>query len=292
VLLALHPGGLNYPPADVTNAARMLTGRTVDDYQHYVFDDYIHPTGTIKVLGFENANTSAAAGEAAGDSLLRYLARHQYTATHLAQKLCVRFVSDAPSSALVAAVAKAYLESGTQIIPMIRTIVRSDEFWQSRGLKVRRPAENLIATVRALGGPVSDWNQALSTLHWQASSLGHLPLDWPAPNGYPDVAAAWRSAGSLLSEWNLQLGFAGAWWQGFGKYDPTVLYRTKPATSGQAIDLLTQRLTGMTFSTTHRAALQRFLDEPAATPMDRSTLRWNLYPLVALILHGPHHALR
>ena len=56
--------------------------------------------------------------------------------------MCIRFVSDAPSAALVNAVAKAYLDNNTQILPMVSTILRSTEFWESRGKKVRRPAEN------------------------------------------------------------------------------------------------------------------------------------------------------
>ncbi len=104
-LLELHTVGLRYSERDVRNAAALLTGRTVDQYQHYVYDDYIHPTGPINVLDFTNANTDATKGEAAGDALLRYLANHPYTAIHLAQKMCVRFVSDNPSTTLVNAVA-------------------------------------------------------------------------------------------------------------------------------------------------------------------------------------------
>jgi hypothetical protein len=38
--------------------------------------------------------------------------------------------------------------------------------------------------------------------------------------------------------------------------------------------------------------LQRFLNEPASTPMSQSVLRWWAQPLAAVILDGPHHALR
>ncbi len=55
---------------------------------------------------------------------------------------------------------------------------------------------------------------------------------------------------------------------------------------------MTRHLTGMTFSATHRRVLQRFLDEPATTRMSDSTLRWLAVPLAAVILDGPHHALR
>jgi hypothetical protein len=291
-LLELHTVGLHYSENDVKNAARMLTGRTLDDNQHYLFDDYIHPTGRMKVLGFTDANTSAVVGERAGDNLLRYLAAHPYTARQLAQKLCVRFVSDSPSAGLVAAVAKAYTDNHTQILPMVSTILRSAEFWQSRGKKIRRPAENLVATVRVLGIGVSKWSDALDTLTWQTDGMGNCPLEWPAPNGYPDVAVAWRSAGTLLNIWNTHLGLAGGWWDGLKKIDVATLYGGAPANSGDAIDRLTRRLTGMRWSAAHRAALQTFVGEPASTPMSNSALQWVDEPLVALILDSPHHALR
>ena len=292
-LLELHTVGLNYTETDVRGAATLLTGRMVGPDEQYFYDRIIHPLGAVTVLGFSHANTSRLDGDKGGDQLLTYLASHPKTATHLATKLCMRFVSDTPSSDLIAAVAQAYLSSGTQILPMVETILRSQEFWQSRGAKIRRPAENLVATVRIIGNQVSDWSAATSTLSWMTESVGNQPLEWPAPNGYPDVAAAWRNAGSMLALWNLQLGFASDWPDGFAPLDKTTLYGAHPpATSGAAITALTRRLTGMTFTTAQRQALQTFLGEPASTPLADSTLAWMLEPLLALILHGPHHAMR
>jgi Protein of unknown function (DUF1800) len=291
-LLELHTVGLHYSESDVKNAAKLLTGRTIDYTMRYVYDPDIHGTGAVRIVGFTHANATAAGGEKAGDDLLRYLAAHPYTAHNLARKLCLRYVSDHPSSALVDAVAKAYLVSGTQILPMISTILRSTEFWESRGRKVRRPTENLIATIRTLGITVSDWGKALNTLHWMTNDMGHCPLDWPAPNGYPDVATAWRSSGTLLNTWEFHLGFAGGWWSGLRGPDVNGLYGGTPKTSGDAINRLTRRITGMTWSSTHRGVLQKFLDEPADTPMAQSVLRWWAEPLAAVILDGPHHALR
>jgi hypothetical protein len=292
-LLELHTVGLHYSESDVQNAAHLLTGRTIDANYNYLYNPAIHPTGSVRVLGFTHANSTAAGGEAAGDEFLRYLASHPDTAATLARKLCVHYVSDAPSADLIAAVASAYLRGGTQILPMVHTILCSSEFWQSRGLKVRKPTENLMATIRILGTtPSAPVGTALQTLHWMTAAMGNVPLDWATPDGYPDVAAAWRSSGSLLYQWNLHLGLAGQWWNGFAKQDLTKLYARPPKTSGDAINLLTQRLTGMTFSAADRATLQTFLGEPASTPMAKSTLRWLLYPLLALILDGPHHALR
>jgi hypothetical protein len=294
-LLELHTVGraARYTEDDVKNSARILTGRTVDAQSDYVYQSDRHWTGSIKVLGFAHPNTSAEQGESAGDLYLRYLATHPNTAKRLAEKLCVRFVSDSPSSALIAAVATAYLANKTKILPTIETIFRSDEFWSSRGAKVRRPTENLIATIRVLQPPVSNWSKALSTLHWMSSAIGQVPLDWAAPNGYPDTAASWRSSGTLLNLWEYHRGFAQSWWDGFGKFPVTSLYgSSKPTTSGQAIDALTLRLTNARFSAAHKQALQKFLDEPAETPLAKSNLQWYLSHLVPLILDAPHHALR
>jgi hypothetical protein len=291
-LLELHTVGLVYSEDDVKNAAKLLTGRTVDQYSNYTYRAGRHYVGPIRVLGFTHANSSTADGEAGGDALLRYLAGHPATAQRLARKICQRYVSDRPSSALVSAVAKSYLANGTKILPMMATILQSTEFWQSRGAKVRRPTENLVATIRIVGNPVSDMAKALQTLHWMSADLGHVPLDWPSPDGYPDVATSWRSSSTLLSLWQQHLGFADDWWDGFATFDKRTLYGRTPATSGEAITLLTKRLTGMTFALAHRSALQAFLGEPAATPMASSRLRWLLPPMLAIILDGPHHALR
>ena len=292
-LLELHTVGLKYyTEADVKNASKLLTGRTIDDNMHYLYDDYIHYVGPIKVLGFTHANSTATGGEAAGDALVRYLAAHPATAVNLARKMCVRFVSDSPSSTLVNAVAKAYRDNHTQILPMVLTILRSNEFWESRGKKVRRPAENLIATIRVLGIGVSNWSEALDTLYWMTNDMDDTPLEWSPPNGYPDVAAAWRSSGTLLRLWQGHLGMAGGWWSGLEAANINALYGGTPTNSGDAINRLTKRLTGMTWSTTHRGVLQTFLNEPATTPMSDSVLQWWGEPLAALILDAPHHALR
>ncbi|HEU5270089.1 MAG TPA: DUF1800 domain-containing protein [Jatrophihabitans sp.] len=293
-LLELHTVGVgNYTEDDVKNAAKVLTGRTTDADYNYVYKSTKHWVGPVTVMGFSHPNSTAADGEAAGDALLRYLATHPKTASRLAQKLCVRFVSDTPTPSLVAAVAKAYTDSGTQILPMLSVIVRSAEFWTSRGAKVRRPLENLLATVRIFGYRPGLLTKTLPTLHWMSSSIGQVPLDWSPPNGYPDVAGSWRSSGTLLNLWEYHRGFAQSWWDGFDTIDLTTLYGSPaPTTSGAAIRALCVRLAGGPLPAAHQQALQTFLGEPASTPLTKSALRWYLGHLVPLILDSPEFALR
>jgi uncharacterized protein (DUF1800 family) len=291
-LLELHTVGLHYSESDVKNCAKMLTGRTVDRNQHYVYDDYIHPTGLVKVLGFTHANLSPMDGAGGGDALIRYLAAHPYTAQRLARKLCLRFVSDHPSSALVSAVAKAYTDNQTKILPMVSTILRSTEFWESRGRKIRRPAENLIATARVLGVGVSKMYDALEALHWTSEAMGHCPLDWSSPDGYPDVASGWRGAGTLLNVWKSHIALVGGWYDGMNAADIDALYGGTPSTSSDAIARLARRLTGTTWASADLDVLQTFTGEAASTPMSRSVMQWQAGAVAALVLDGPHFALR
>ena len=73
------------------------------------------------------------------------------TAHYLALDLARRFVSDAPSKALVDRLAAVYLKNDTAIVPMLRALFSSPEFTHSVGQKYRRPLEHTVATIRALG---------------------------------------------------------------------------------------------------------------------------------------------
>jgi uncharacterized protein (DUF1800 family) len=293
-LLELHTVGLIYSESDVRNVAKLLTGRTVNPHtSEYLYNPANHGTGAVRVLGFTHPNASAADGDAGGDALLRYLAAHPATATRLARKLCIRLVSDAPSDGLVAAVATAYTSSGTQILPMLDVILRSAEFWASRGQKVRRPAENVIASLRILDTKPATITAALKYLQIMTQQIGNQPLAWDPPDGYPDVATAWRSASTLLTLWLHHAALAGdSWRNAFAASNKTLLYGGTPANSGDAIARLGVRLTGGPLPAAHAVALQSFLAEPATTLMAKSTLRGLLPTLVALILDGPCHALR
>ena len=45
----------------------------------------------------------------------------------------------------------------------------------------------------------------LQALWWESDSLGHMPLAWPMPNGYSDVAVDWQSTNQTLERWNLHM---------------------------------------------------------------------------------------
>jgi hypothetical protein len=193
----------------VVNSARILTGFHVDRRRtwraSYVPAD--HWVGQVKVLGFSAANTNPD-GRKVLDDYLTYLARHDFTAYRLCRRLAVRFVSDNPSERLVTSLAKVYQDSGTQIRPVLRALVASDEFKASAMKKVRTPVEDALATWNALRVEVARPRHEDDAAHQiiiVSRAMGQVVYDWRAPNGFPDVGPAWtgtgRNLGSMRMHW-------------------------------------------------------------------------------------------
>jgi uncharacterized protein DUF1800 len=293
-LLELHTVGIDggYTEADVRNSAYILTGRTVDADAEFRYDPRKHWVGRVKVLQFSHANGSAAGGLSVGEAYLAYLARHPSTATNIARKLAVRFVCDTPPAALVQRLAREYLASDTAIGPVLRLLFRSLEFWIATGLKTRRPLENVVATMRTAGvAPGEDTPKALEGLYWLLHNLGHAPLAWVPPNGYPDVAGAWSSAYATLGTWNSHRAVVQGWYKGLAYPRPEQLVSSRPATTGAYLDALAARLLYQPLRAGERAALLKFLGAGEGSRAD-ATLGGKLPHLAPLLLDSIYHALR
>ena len=291
-LLELHTVGIDggYTEVDVRQSAYVMTGRTIGDNGEFRYEPRRHWVGPVKVLGFSHPNGKGADGLAIGDAYLTYLATHPATANSIARKLAVRFVCDTPPPAFVARLAKQYLASGTAIVPVLRVMFRSLEFWIASGLKTRRPLENLVASARLLGVAGAD-PDALGTLYELADRLGQAPLAWRPPNGYPDVAGAWDSAHVMLGTWNSHRTLVRGV-QGVASTRPEQLVANRPATTAGYVDALASRLVFQPLSAGERAALLRFLGAgDGGRPAD-ATLGGRLPQLAPLLLDTVYHALR
>jgi uncharacterized protein (DUF1800 family) len=314
-LLELHTVGVGagYTHTDIINAARALSGLSVWNEWNggtaanrgtLRYRSGWHYVGPLTVLGWTHPNSTKAGGQAVVASLVSYLARRPETARRLATKLALRFVSDAPSSALVDRLAQTYLAADTAIVPVLRQLLTSSEFLTSAGLKQRRPYEDVMATMRALGvAPSPDATKDLGGLAWMLGQIGHAPLGWGLPDGYPDVAAAWTGAGGTLGRWNAHLGLVGGWYSDqalvFQSDLPThLLGATKPTTRGALMDALLARLVpSATVLPAQRAALITFLRDAGGAPGTDGPLRqgdldWDFEPLVSLVLNLPQGSAR
>jgi hypothetical protein len=299
-LLELHTVGLaaGYTEDDVQAAARLLTGLSVDwERGVYRYAPWIHATGAVDILGFRHAN-GAPNGEAAAKAFLRHLALHRSTARQLAVKLCIRFVSDVPPPQLVARLVNVYVANGSAIVPVLRALFGSTEFKTSIGAKVRRPMQDVIATVRTLGiGPDASGTKGLEGLYWLVGDTGDAPMAWHPPNGYPDVAAAWASAAGTLARWNAHLSLAAGWWPDTLRRPADLrkhLVPVLPKTYGALVDALALRLLGTRMRPAHTAAITGYLGRTPAAALKATdeAVGWKIPYVVALVLDSPYFSFR
>jgi len=296
-LLELHTVGVDggYTEDDVRDSALTLTGWSVGQDGKFAFDPAGHYVGRVQVLSWSAPNDRAEDGQAVGADYLRYLARHEQTALHLSRKLAVRFVSDEPPAALVKRLAATFLAHDTQVVPWLRELFSSPEFAAATGQKVRRPLEDIVASVRALGigPPKASDTSGIAALVGRAGGLGQAPLGAAPPTGYPDVAAAWLSSSSVLGRWNVHRlltagGFTGLVYPGLRALTRTA----EPRTNGELVDRIAELLTGQRFRAEHRAALLEFLVTTEDAEYDEAALLGQLPDLTALVLDSPYHLLR
>jgi hypothetical protein len=133
------------------------------------------------------------------------------------------------------------------------------------------------------------------------NDLGHAPMAWAPPNGYPDVAAAWVSAAGSLGRWNAHLSIAARWWPQTltGPALASFVPKPRPATHADLIDGLAKKLLHRTIPASQKQAICGFLSEPGeavkpSTPVRADSLAINdrLPYVVALILDSPLASVR
>jgi hypothetical protein len=143
--------------------------------------------------------------------------------------------------------------------------------------------------------PAAGVTSDLRSLLWQMGTFGQAPMGWPAPNGYPDVAAAWNGASSTLNRWNFHMGLAGNWkLAAMKRPDVTTLVPSPlPSTYAALVDALAAKLL-ITLTTAQRDAICRFVDHAPgdALKAGAAAVTWRLPYIVALLLDSPNFATR
>ncbi len=301
-VLELHSVGVDggYDEEDMRQSTMILTGFGISwDTGEFEYHPWDHFVGPVDVMGYHAANGSENKGKDVGLAYVDYLAHHPSTAARIARKLCYRFVSDRPPDSLVQALAETYLEADTAIVPVLEKLFRSRAFDASVGEKVRRPFEDVAATLRILDiRPDPAGVDGQQALYWMTEGLGHRPMGWAPPDGYPDTGDPWRSAGLTLGRWNMHVALAAGWWPANHLKVPNLrknlLPEDLPGTHGALVDALAKRLVFRKLPAAHRDAVLAFLGRDATDPLDEddAAVDWRLPYLVALILDTPSHGIR
>lgn len=195
-ILELHTLGVEggYAQEDVTTFARALTGWTVGSQGEFTFDSRHHDRGTKSVLGRSYVDVGRDGGLEQCEAILRDLAAHPATATHVATKLVRHFVADDPPRTAVARIATAFRESEGDLPTVHAAVIDLPEAWQEPLPKLKSPCEFLASCLRTLHGVVEVDAQ---TIFITAEDMGQAPFFAPSPQGWPDRAQAWAASGPL-----------------------------------------------------------------------------------------------
>ena len=197
-LLELHTLGVRsvYTQEDVTELAKVLTGWTmVRVYDsnlvggEFEFNPRLHEPGTRTVIGRRYPDGGVEQGQA----VLRDIARHPATARHIANKLAMHFVADAPPQALIDRLEKRFLDTDGDLKEVARALLQADEAWAAARGKIKRPSEWIASALRAADS--EETSQIEVRLLIQAHEMLGEPL-WrpPSPKGYSDLSNDWINA--------------------------------------------------------------------------------------------------
>jgi uncharacterized protein (DUF1800 family) len=283
--------------ADVVQSALALTGMTVDrETMRYRFDPQMRYRGPVKVMGWRSGpNMDPAQGPKVIQSLIRYLAHHPATAKHIAEQFARAFVMDTPRPQLITAMAAAFTKAKTDIRPMIRVMVNSEDFRKAVGQKFRTPWEYVAATLRASRASLDPAAEnaidekrgtfnGIRDLRYFIEQNGGLCHDRATPDGQPAFEAAWLSGKGMLDRWNLNSSVANGEWRGI-KVPEAKALAGSAATQAQFVANLSQRLVGQQLQPGFTTAIHQFIGSASTSPASRVT---QPAAVVRTVLSSPH----
>jgi uncharacterized protein (DUF1800 family) len=219
-----------YTEPDVYAAARVFTGWNLkasadylkDDYgdinayQEFVYNAEEHESSakTFSFPIYSNGSRtiperSVSEGMQDGIDLINALATHPETARRLARKFWAFFVSEtqAPNPAFVENVAAVYLQSRTEIRPVVRYILTSPWFTDPsmRYARYAWPVEFVTRAIKEVG-----WqNLTLDRVRSPLANMGQLLYEPPNVAGW-HLGANWFSTGTMLARMNFAATLASS----------------------------------------------------------------------------------
>jgi len=191
-VLELHTlgAGAGYTQTDVRQMAELLTGLVIGK-DGFRFDKRRAEPGSETVLGVDyDGDTLAPVMQALED-----LSRHPATATHIARKLAVHFVSDTPDPGLVATMSGVWTDTGGDLLAVCAVLLAHTD---ATADKARQPIDFMVASLRALGLNGADivaMDDAMFRRHilLPMADMGQPWQAAPGPDGWPEVPEAWIS---------------------------------------------------------------------------------------------------
>lgn len=189
-LFALGEG--HYTEKDITEAARALTGWTLDPTrQKFTYRAMAHDEGEKTIFGKK--------GDFDGEDVLKLIVAQPQAATFVTGKLWHYFAGEPPEESLNSALASLFRQQGNNFKPVLRAMFRSEEFYAPSLIRnqVKSPVQWLIGTVRMLE---CELPPALAC--WVLTrNLGQDLFAPPNVKGW-DGGLTWITTNNLLTRYN------------------------------------------------------------------------------------------
>jgi uncharacterized protein (DUF1800 family) len=209
--------GRDYAEADIPEIARAFTGYNLTDTFTFAFrgdrHDYDPKTYFGQTWNFSNADESSdRLSRLEGDQVVDAILAKERCSIHICEKLWDEFVGLARDDAVIAQWATTFRASNYRMRPLLREMLLSDAFRSARGVRVKSPAQLILAPLRSLGLTVSD--QQSRDLVWWLYGAGQglmMPPNvrgWAGGNAWVDAEKYLRRRarmGWLVWNWRTQI---------------------------------------------------------------------------------------
>ncbi|MBY3268127.1 DUF1800 domain-containing protein [Rhizobium laguerreae] len=186
-LLELHTlgAGSGYSQADVTAAAMVLTGLTIDRKEMDIaFRPNISEPGAHEVLGIGYGGRRRSRDDYL--DMLDDLAVHPKTAAHISRKLAVHFIADQPDEGVVSDMAEAWKKTDGDLTAVYTAMLDHPAAWRDEGAKARQPFDYVVTGLRALNaGPVNGVVGSFLAANQQGTDEGDMAANTPGMAGSP-----------------------------------------------------------------------------------------------------------
>jgi uncharacterized protein (DUF1800 family) len=302
-LMELHTLGVGvYTEADVAAISRVFTGwsrvntfsGTTAIGSKFDFRPTVHTQGPKTTsLGWSTPGFAGAAGVNEGLSFLEFLAGHVETARRFVRKLCVYFVSDQPSAALVGRALRKFRDTDGDLKATVRSILLDPDFATTataRG-KAMDGFEFAVSSVRRLHLTTMT---TYTTLLTRVGILRALPHSTLEPTGYPEISEEWQGPGNELARWDFASDLVNDLVSGVVVPWDRLIAKNPPLTAIEYVQPLCDLLCDGDVPPATQLALEQFMAARLATVGTSptwTTVRPHARALAGLVLRLPEAAL-
>ena len=190
----------NYSEDDIKEAARALTGWSVNRGKFRSYDQY-HDDGEKTIFG--------KSGKWAGDDLVRMLVEHPAASRRLAFRICELFMGErSAADDVIDELAGGLRERNLDIGWAIETVLRSEAFFSNNniGNRVLGPIEFVIGAARSL--EITDPPPSTLLLAEATANLGQDLFYPPNVFGWPG-GRSWLTSRAVIGRANFASALAG-----------------------------------------------------------------------------------